>query len=112
MQQLSSQELDGSTYSLNSQQLLQSYSSSQRIFQQQTDGSYEGNGGTLIWNVDHYELTGAYGSKIVFCADDQLDYVEYSNGYRLSAGYTNDLLTELSDSNGDIVIPINFRRFT
>ena len=99
-QQSSSQELDSSTYSLSSQQLLQPYSSNQRIFKQQADGSYEGNGGTLTWNVDHYELE-ANGSKIVFRPDGQLNYVEYSNGYRLSAGYTDDLLTELSDSNGN-----------
>ncbi|WP_019509538.1 RHS repeat domain-containing protein [Pleurocapsa sp. PCC 7319] len=96
-QQSSSQELDSSTYSLSLQQLLQSYSSDQRIFKPQADGSYEGSG-TLTWNVDHYELE-ANGNKIVFRADGQLNYVEYGNGYRLSAGYNNDLLTELSDSN-------------
>ncbi|WP_144874396.1 RHS repeat domain-containing protein, partial [Hyella patelloides] len=100
-QQSSSQELNSSTYSLSSQQLLQPYSSYQGIFKRQADGSYEGNSGTLTWNVDHYELEEANGSKIVFRSDGQLDYVEYSNGYRLSARYTNNLLTELSDSNGD-----------
>lgn len=100
-QQLLSEELSSSTYSLNSQQLLQPYSSYQRKFKQQVDGSYEGNGGTLTWNVDHYELEEANGSKIIFRADGQLNYVESSNGYRLTAGYTNDLLTELSDSNGN-----------
>ena len=100
-QQLLSEESSSSTYSLNSQQLLQPYSSNQRIFKQQADGSYQGNSGTLTWNVDHYELEEANGSKIVFRADGQLNYAEYSNGYRLSAEYTNDLLTELSDSNGN-----------
>lgn len=105
-QQSLSEELDSSTYGLNLQQLLQPYSSNQRIFKKQADGSYEGNGGTLTWNVDHYELE-ANGSKIVFRVDGQLDYVEYSNGYRLSAIYTNDLLTELSDSN-DNSFAINY----
>ena len=98
-QQLSGEELSSSSYSLSLQQLLQLYSSNQRNFQQQADGSYEGNSGTLTWNVDHYELEEANSSKIVFRPDGQLDYIEYSNGYRLSAVYTNDLLTELSDSN-------------
>ena len=98
-QQSSSEESDSSTYSLNSQQFLQPYSSNQRIFQQQADGSYEDNGGTLTWNADHYELEEANGSKIVFRSDGQLNYVEYSNDYRLSAGYTDNLLTELKDSN-------------
>ena len=96
--QLEGEESLSSNYSLNSQQLLQPYSSNQRIFKQQADGSYEGNGRTLTWNTDHYELE-ANGSKIVFRPDGQLNYVEYSNGYRLSAEYTDDLLTELKDSN-------------
>ena len=38
---------------------------------------------------------------IVFRPDGRLNYVKDSNGYRLTAGYTNDLLTQVSASNGD-----------
>ena len=94
------EELQSNPYSLNSQKLLQPYSSSKRIFEHQADGSYQGNG-TLTWNVDHYELEETDGRLIVFRPDGQLNYVEDSNGYRLTAEYTNDLLTQLSASNGD-----------
>ena len=93
-------ELIESPYSLNKEQVVRPYSSNKRVFKQQTDGSYQGSG-TLTWNVDHYELEEADGRRIVFRTDGQLDYVEDSNGYRLTAGYTNDLLTQLSASNGD-----------
>ena len=95
------EELLSNPYSINSQQFLQPYSSRKGIFEQQPDGSYQGDSGTLTWNVDHYELEETDGKLIVFRTDGQLNYVEDSNGYRLSAGYTNDLLTQLSASNGD-----------
>ena len=93
-------ELIESPYSLNLQQVVRPYSSSKRVFRQQADGSYQGNG-NLTWNIDHYELKEADGRRIVFRADGQLDYIKDANGYRLTAGYTNDLLTQLSASNGD-----------
>ena len=94
-------ELQSNPYSLNSQQLLTRYSANKRIFKRQDNGSFQGNSGTLTWKVNHYELVESNGTKVVFRPDGQLNYVEDSNGYRLTAGYTNDLLTELSASNGD-----------
>ncbi|MEM8721924.1 MAG: RHS repeat-associated core domain-containing protein [Cyanobacteria bacterium P01_G01_bin.39] len=94
-------ELQSNPYSVSSQQLIRPYSSNKRIFKQQADGSYQGDSGTLIWNVDHYELVEADGTTIVFRPDGKLNYVKDSNGYRLTAGYTGDLLTQLSASNGD-----------
>ncbi|MEL7407373.1 MAG: hypothetical protein AAFN00_10460, partial [Cyanobacteria bacterium J06558_2] len=83
-QQATEDETANNSESLNSRQLLQFYSSSQSIFQQQADGSYTGNGGTLTWNVDHYELDTNNGRKIVFLPNGRLNYVEYSNGYLLT----------------------------
>jgi YD repeat-containing protein len=94
-------ELISSPYRLYSQQLLRQYSDSKRMFKKQADGSYQGESGTLTWNVNHYELQGRDGSLIVFRPDGQLNYIEDSNGYRLTASYTSNLLTKLSASNGD-----------
>jgi YD repeat-containing protein len=88
-------------YTLNSQQLLNSYSDNKRMFLKQTDGSYQGENGTLTWNIDHYELKETDGSLIVFRPDGQLNYAQDSNGYKITAGYTNNLLTSLSNSNGE-----------
>jgi|GEM_PF-5395086 len=96
-------ELTESPYSLNKEHVVRPYSSNKKVFQQQADGSYQGNG-TLTWNINHYELEEADGRLIVFRADGQLNYIEDSNGYRLTAGYTNNLLTQLSTSNGDSLI--------
>lgn len=93
-------ELLSSPYSLNLEQLIQPYSDNKHIFTQRVDGSYQGNG-TLSWKNNHYELEENNGRLVVFRADGQLNYVEDSNGYRLTAGYTNDLLTRLSASSGD-----------
>ena len=91
-----------SPYTLNTQNLIQPYSSGKRIFKQQTDNSYSGDSGTLTWNIDHYELEETDGRRIVFRADGQINYVEDSNGYRLTAGYNaNGRLTKLSASNRD-----------
>ena len=94
-------ELIDSPYRLNSQELLRSYSNSKRIFEKQANGSYQGENGTLTWNADHYELQNNDGSLIVFRADGQLNYIEDSNGYRVTANYTSDLLTGLDASNGN-----------
>ncbi|MBE9080545.1 RHS repeat protein, partial [Romeria aff. gracilis LEGE 07310] len=50
---------------------------------------------------DHYQLREQDGTIIVFRADGQLDYIENANGYRITAEYTGDLLTQLSASSGD-----------
>ena len=94
-------ELISSPYSLNSQLLLQPSSSGSQFFKKKPCGSYQDTDGTLTWNVDHYQLEKPNGTVIVFRSDGQLNYVEDSNGYRLTAGYTNNLLTQLSASNGD-----------
>ena len=93
-------ELISNPYSLNSQQLIQPNSASKRIFVKQADGSYQGSG-TLTWKTNHYELEEANGNKIVFRPDGKLNYVEDSNGYRLTAGYNDGLVNQLSAINGD-----------
>ena len=93
-------ELTESPYGLSKDLVVRPYSSDKRIFQQQANGSYQGSG-TLIKNTNHYELEEADGRRIVFRADGRLNYVEDANGYRLTSGYTNNLLTQLSASNGD-----------
>ena len=94
-------ELVSSPYRLNSQQLLQPSSSGSQFFKKKPCGSYQDADGSLTWNVDHYQLEKSDGTVIVFRPDGQLNYVEDSNGYRLTAGYTGDVLTEISASNGD-----------
>jgi YD repeat-containing protein len=94
-------QLISSPYRLNSQQLLRQSSNSERMFKKQADGSYQGENGALTWNVDHYQLQETDGSLIVFRPDGQLNYIEDSNGYRLAASYTSNLLTKLSATNGD-----------
>ena len=93
-------ELISNPYRLNSQQFIQPYSAGKRIFTKQADGSYQGSG-TLTRKTNHYELEEASGNKIVFRPDGQLNYVEDSNGYRLTAGYSNGVVNKLSASNGD-----------
>ena len=95
------QELVSNPYSLNSQRLLQQSSSGGQFFKKKPCGSYQDADGTLTWDTDHYQLEKPDGTVIVFRPDGQLNYVEDSNGYRLTAGYTSDVLTELSASNGD-----------
>ena len=94
-------ELQSNPYSINSQQLSTRYSANKRIFKRQADDSFQSDSGTLTWRVNHYELVESNGTKIVFRPDGKLNYVVDSNGYQLTAGYTNDLLTELSASNGN-----------
>lgn len=100
-QQATTDETANNSQNLNSRQLLQFYSPSQRVFKQQADGTYQDSSGTLTWNIDHYELDTTNGSKIVFLTNGRLNYVEYSNGYRLNAEYNNGVLTKLSGNNED-----------
>ena len=94
-------ELFSNSYSLNSQQLLQPSSSGSQFFKKKPCGSYQDANGTLTWDIDHYQLEKPDGTVIIFRPDGQLNYLEDSNGYRLTAGYTNNLLTQLSASNRD-----------
>jgi YD repeat-containing protein len=84
--------------------ILPQRSHSERTFELQTNGSYQGqidDKGVLTKEGESYRLKEKNGTIIVFRADGQLNYVENANGYRLLAGYTNDRLTSITASNGD-----------
>lgn len=75
-----------------------------RTFERQADGLYQGqtgDKGILTQEENLYRLRERDGTLISFRADGQLDYVENVNGYRVTAGYTNAHLTNLTASNGD-----------
>jgi len=77
-----------------------------RTFQpdSRTPGSYfdqAGDQGTLIANADGtFSLREIDGSLTHFLANGQVDYVQDTNGNRITAGYTNGLLTSLTHSDG------------
>ncbi|MEM9927933.1 MAG: SdrD B-like domain-containing protein, partial [Cyanobacteria bacterium P01_D01_bin.50] len=76
-----------------------------RGFSIQDDGSYlaaPGDFGTLSLVEGRYTLTSQSGTVTEFLADGQLDFIEDTNGNRLTAEYTEgSLLTGLVASNGD-----------
>ena len=75
-----------------------------RIFLVQADGTYEGSAGdyaTLTRDQGLYRLQESDGTAYVFGADGKLDYVEDTNGNRITAVYSGDQLTSLVHSNGD-----------
>jgi len=76
----------------------------QRIFQPDMRGGYfdqPGDHATLT-NLGSgvYTLTEIDGTVTAFRADGKVDYVQDTNGNRITAGYTNGLLTSLTDSSG------------
>jgi RHS repeat-associated protein len=78
---------------------------SDRVFQPDSRASeyfaQPGDHGTLTTNGDGtYTLTEANGPTTHFLTDGQLDYVQDTNGNRITAGYTGSLLTSLSHSSG------------
>ena len=76
-----------------------------RYFTLQSDGSYQGtlgdHGVLTALSGGSYQLTETDGSSTVFSGDGTLDYVQDSNGNRITASYTNGLLTQLTASNGE-----------
>ncbi len=76
-----------------------------REFQADSRGSdyfdQPGDTGTLIKNGDGtFSLQEADGSLTHFLADGRVDYDEDTNGNRITAGYTNGLLTGLTRTDG------------
>jgi YD repeat-containing protein len=79
-------------------------SGSERIFQPDSRGSdyfsQPGDHGTLTNNFDGtFTLTEADGTQTHFLADGQVDYLQDTNGNRITAVYTNGLLTSLTHSS-------------
>jgi RHS repeat-associated protein len=74
-----------------------------RLFFPQKDGSYQGAGAdhaTLTSVGGHFTLREPNGTVTSFLPDGRLDYVEDTDGNRISAGYVGTLLTSLSHSSG------------
>ena len=77
-----------------------------RTFTLQSDGSYLGTWGDhgvlTELSPDVYQLTETDGSSTVFNANGTLNYVQDSNGNRITASYnTSGLLAQLTASNGE-----------
>jgi YD repeat-containing protein len=75
-----------------------------RRFTRQPDGSFRGEAGdpaslVLVGGIDPCILTGD-GTIFEFHADGRLKYVEDANGNRITASYTDGLLTALVHSGG------------
>ncbi len=75
-----------------------------RYFTKHSDGSYLGtlgdNGVLTALSGGGYQLKETDGSLTVFNANGALNYVQDSNGNRITATYTGTLLTKLTASNG------------
>ncbi|HUU84061.1 MAG TPA: CARDB domain-containing protein [Phycisphaerae bacterium] len=77
-----------------------------RFFTKNADGTYAastGDYGTLALELGHYRLTEQGGTVLAFRTDLAIDYVEDTNGNRITAGYTGGRLTSLTHSSGDIL---------
>jgi len=78
-------------------------SGSLRYFALQSNGSYLGDlGDTGVLtklSTGGYQLTETDGSSTVFNVNGTLDYVQDSNGNRITATYTGTLLTKLTATN-------------
>ena len=75
-----------------------------RTFELQSNGSYagiEGDEGILTQVNNTFRLEELDGTLTQFLVNGQLDYVEDTNSNRISASYTNTLLTGLTSSYGD-----------
>ncbi len=77
-----------------------------RYFALQRDGGYlgaHGDLGSLSLISGKYQLRETDGSITAFKADGTFDYVQDSNGNRITATYTSGLLTKLKHSDGDFL---------
>ncbi|MEG3916398.1 Calx-beta domain-containing protein [Microcoleus sp. w2-18bC1] len=86
----------------NGNVVIRSVGDLQRFFEKQTDGTLTEDGGaTLTIANSEYRLTEANGIVSLFGSDGKLNYVEDTNGNRITLQYTNDLLAKLVHTNGD-----------
>ncbi|MGF1677101.1 MAG: DUF1194 domain-containing protein, partial [Rivularia sp. (in: cyanobacteria)] len=74
-----------------------------RTFDLLQDGTYQGQTGnfsTITFDdaTGIYTLTETDGTATVFNSDGKIDFIEDTNGNRLTANYTNSQLTSLTDS--------------
>ena len=79
-------------------------SGTQRLFNLREDGSYVGATGdfaTLTLDGDVYRLEEQGGTVTVFRPNGSLDFIEDSNGNRITAEYSAGQLTGLTATNGD-----------
>ena len=78
-----------------------------RVFQPNSQGGYDaqpGDYGTLAALPDGgYTLTELDGQVTAYNPDGTLNYVQDTNGDRITAGYTDGLLTSLTDSSGQFL---------
>ncbi|NJL69948.1 MAG: RHS repeat protein, partial [Microcoleus sp. SM1_3_4] len=90
------------TTETNGNVVIRSVGDLQRFFEKQTDGALTEDGGaTLTMNNGEYRLKEANGIVSLFGSDGKLNYVEDTNGNRITLQYTNDRLAELVHTNGD-----------
>jgi len=77
-----------------------------RFFTRNTNGTYSalpGDPGVLTQVGGILQLREKTGGLTVFRADGSLDYIQDTNNNRITAGYTDGLLTRLTHSNGDVM---------
>ena len=77
-----------------------------RTFTKGTDGKYKGitdDLGILTKVGDVYQIKEFDGTVQSFLANGKLDFIQDTNGNKVTLGYTANLLTGLSYSNGDKV---------
>jgi RHS repeat-associated protein len=82
------------------------YSGQVRTFTLESNGTYQGAPGdaaTLTLQNGMYTLRETDGSLTVFNSNGTLDYTEDTIGNKITANYTNGLLTSFVDSTGDTV---------
>jgi RHS repeat-associated protein len=75
-----------------------------RYFQYLGKGNYQpadGDQGVLTLANGRYTLHDINGAVTSFLPDGQLDYIQDSDGNRITAGYTAMLMTSLTQSDGD-----------
>ena len=82
--------------------IIRSVGDLQRIFEKQTGDTYTGEGGATLTIVGgQYRLKEASGFISLFGSNGKLNYVEDTNGNRITLQYTNNNLTKLVHTNGD-----------
>ncbi|MDB9426220.1 CARDB domain-containing protein, partial [Microcystis aeruginosa CS-564/01] len=80
------------------------YGNTPRLFTVEPDGSYRasvGDNGTLTVSQGIYHLREADGTLTVFRADGKFNYIEDTNGVRLTASYGDGRLTRLESTWGN-----------
>jgi YD repeat-containing protein len=104
-QQATGTALTSQSTDLSIQDLVPQQSASEFSFELQADGTYKlkGNGSATLTKVgNQYRLQQKDGTFMVFRPDGQVDYIEDTNGYRMTASYdSSGLLTGLNTTSGD-----------